>query len=446
MAYLRRKIDTYLNEWKKEQKHRPLIIKGARQVGKTCSIRRFASANYKNIIEINFVRDKGFQNITDDGYDVNSIIRNISLIRPDWKFEPGNTLIFFDEIQKFPDIATSLKFFYEDGRYDVICSGSMLGITYKEIESNSVGAKVDYQLQSMDFEEFLWACGYQDKLKESMLEHMTEGRPFNKLEMDRLGRMFFDFCVLGGMPAVVNSYIENKNFSGTLGIQRQLLLDYEEDIQKYAEGLDKARIMNVFRQIPVQLAKENKKFQISKVAKGARFKDYWGCIDWLKTAGIVNICYCLHTPELPLKGNYQEDKYKLYYGDTGLLIAQLDDEAQEQLRIDHDMGVYKGALFENFAGEALVKEGYELFYYKRENSTLEEDFFVRSRNDLVPVEVKAGKNRSKSLRTLIQSERYPEITYGIKFAAANIGYENDIYTFPYFCLFLLKEFLKKRKI
>lgn len=445
MTYLHRKIDDFLVAWRQDSDRKPLIIKGARQVGKTWAIRHFASLHYKNLVEINFVRDKGFQGITADGYDPDSIIRNISRIRPDWNFVPGETLIFFDEIQKFPDIATSLKFFHEDRRYDVICSGSMLGISYQEIESNSVGAKTDYSLMSMDFEEFLWALGYHNDLTEDLLDHMVDERPFNELEMKQLGGLFFDFCILGGMPAVVSSYVEKKNFSGTLAIQQQLLLDYEEDIQKYAEGLDKARILNVFRQIPVQLAKENKKFQISKVARGARFKDYWGCIEWLSTAGVINICHCLHTPELPMKSNYEEDKYKLYYSDTGLLIAQMDDESQEQLRAYHDMGVYKGALFENFAGEALVKQGYDLFYYKRENSTLEEDFFVRSRNDLVPVEVKAGNNLSKSLRTLIHSDHYPEITYGVKFSANNIGHENDIYTFPYFCCFLLKRFLKLRQ-
>lgn len=444
MTYLHRKIDDFLIKWKRDANRKPLIVKGARQVGKTWAIRHFASSHYSNVIEINFVRDKGFQNIVADGYGPDSIIRNISRMRPDWRFIPKETLLFFDEIQKFPDIATSLKFFYEDGRYDVICSGSMLGISYHEIESNSVGAKEDYSLLSMDFEEFLWALGYDDSLTGDFLTHMIEDRPFNELEMKQFEGLFLDYCILGGMPAVVSSYVENKNFSGTLEIQRQLLLDYEEDIQKYAEGLDKTRILNVFRQVPVQLAKENKKFQISKVARGARFKDYRGCIEWLATAGVINICYCLHTPELPVKGNYEENKYKLYYSDTGLLIAQMDEESQEQLRVYHEMGVYKGALFENFAGEALVKQGYELFYYKRDNSTLEEDFFVRSRNDLVPVEVKAGTNKAKSLTTLIHSDKYPEINYGIKFSAGNIGHNNSIYTFPYFCCFLLKDFLKNR--
>lgn len=183
-------------------------------------------------------------------------------------------------------------------------------------------------------------------------------------------------------------------------------------------------------------------FPISKVEKGARFKDYRGCVEWLKDAGIVNLCYCLHFPELPLKGNYDDTKFKLYSFDTGLLISLLDDETQEDLRANKNLGTYKGTLYENITGEALVKSGYNLYYYKKENSTLEEDFMIRSANTLIPVEVKATNGKSKSLRTLIQSEHYPDIHYGIKLIMGNIGFENDIYTFPYFCSFLLRKFVK----
>lgn len=209
--------------------------------------------------------------------------------------------------------------------------------------------------------------------------------------------------------------------------------------------MDQTRILNVFNQVPVQLAKESKKFQISKVAKGARFKDYRGCIEWLYDSGIINLCYCLHFPELPLRGNYDETKYKLYFADSGLLVSMLDDESQDDLRANKNMGVYKGALYENVVGEALVKNGYELYYYKREDSTLEEDFFVRTMSALIPVEVKSANGRSKSLRTLIESEKYPDISYGIKFTSSNIGYSDKIYSFPYFCAFLLRRYLKNKQ-
>ena len=442
--YLQRKIDKFLSDWKKNNDRKPLIVKGPRQIGKTESIKRFAQNNYKSVIEINFVTSEKYKMITSDGYDTDSIIKNISLIDPSNKFIPNETVIFFDEIQEFPDIATSLKFFNIDGRFDVICSGSLLGINYKRIESNSVGYKTDYNMYSLDFEEFLWAKGYNDDVINEMLKTMLELKPFSELQHTIFSSLFLDYCVLGGMPAVVKEYIKNKTFEGTLEIQRQLIADYQEDIRKYAVGLDQTRITNVFNSIPVQLAKENKKFQLSKIEKGARFKDYRGCIEWLQDAGMIHMCYCLNNPELPLKGNYDPDKFKIYFCDTGLFVALLDDEAQEDLRANKNLSVYKGALYESIVGEALVKSGYGLYYYKKDNGTLEQDFFVRTSNSLIPLEVKSTNNRSKSLSALVSNEKYSDIEYGIKLCAGNIGFSNDIYTFPYYCTFLLKRYLQEK--
>lgn len=440
--YLRRKIDSYLSEWKSDINRKPLIVRGCRQIGKTESIMHFAKKNYESVIELNFVRDEKYKKIIVDGYDVDSIIKNMSRIDPSKKFIPHKTLIFFDEITEFPEIATALKFFRIDGRFDVICSGSMLGVNYKRIESNSVGNKTDYTMYSMDFEEFLWAKGYDDSTISSLLSHMIEMKPFNELEMDIFHALFLDFAILGGMPAVVKDYIEKGTFEGSLDTQKQLIADYKEDIRKYAEGLDQTRIINVFNGIAPQLAKENKKFQLAKIASGARFRDYRGCAEWLVDAGIVNICYCLDFPELPLNGNYDIDKFKLYFSDTGLLVSLLDEEAGDDLRANKNLGVYKGALYENIVGEALTKAGYHLYYYRREDSTLEEDFFIRSADSLIPVEVKARSGKTKSLRTLIDSDKYPDIQYGFKLSHNNIGYSDKIFTFPYFCAFLLKRFVK----
>lgn len=442
MSYLKRKIDEFLNNWKCEENRKPLIVKGPRQVGKTESIRRFAKENYSSVIEINFVEEPKYKMMIEDGYKTENIVKNISFLDPAWQFIPGETLLFFDELQEFPEIATALKFFKQDGRFDVICSGSMLGINYKRIESNSVGYKTDYEMNSLDFEEFIWAKGYDDSFAHNLLSHMIELKPFSELELSVCDSLFLDYCVLGGMPAVVREYIEKNTFEGSLLMQKQLLADYQEDIRKYAEGLDQGRILNVFNQIPVQLAKDSKKFQISKVASGARFRNYRGCIEWLKDAGIINICYCLNVPELPLRGNYEETKYKLYFADTGLLVAMLDDESQEDLRANKNLGVYKGALYENIVAEALVKQDYDLYYYKKDDSTLEEDFFIRSSSDLLPIEVKATNGRAKSLRVLIENDKYGDIKKGIKLISGNIGCNDNIYTFPYFCAFLLKRYIK----
>ena len=440
--YLKRKVDKYLSEWYEKTDHKPLIIKGARQVGKTESIMQFAETNYDNVIYINFALDKKYRVITEDGYTVEAVNTAISRIDPSKNFAHGKTLIFFDEIQDHPDIATTLKAYCIDRRYDVICSGSLLGIYYKKIESNSVGYKTDYTMRSLDFEEFLWAKGYDDGLKADLLKAMQDGAPLSASLVQVMSEVFLDYVIVGGMPAVVLEYVSSGMFSNTLQLQKQLLADYEEDITKYAEGLDQSRILNVFRHIPVQLAKENKKFQISKVASGARFKDYRGAIEWLANAGIINVCYCLNYPEFPLKGNYNETKYKIYMADTGLLIAMLDDETQEDLRSRKNIGTYRGGLYENVVGDMLVKAGFDLYYYSKENSTLEEDFFVRNTENLIPLEVKARNGNSKSLSTLIKSDSYPDIHFGIKLIDGNIGVESNIRTFPHYLVFLLRDYLR----
>ena len=442
---MKRKVDAYLVAWKKNPDRKPLIVKGARQVGKTCSIERFARQNYASVVSINFVEQKKYRDVFNDGFEVDIVLKNISLLNPEFKFIPGDTLFFFDELQACPNCATSLKFFKLDGRFDVICSGSLMGINYREIESNSVGYKEDYEMHSMDFEEFLWAKGYSVDFVEELYRHMLHLEPFSALQMDILMDLFRDYVIIGGMPEVVATYIQNKNFSGTLGIQQQLLKDYEEDITKYVEGLDKAKVKAVYNHISTFLAKENKRFQITKIAKNARNRDYIGCVEWLADAGVVNICYCMNQPELPLKGNYDSKLYKIYFKDTGLLIASLDDEAQEDLRANKNLGTYKGAIYENVVGDMLVKQGYRLFYYHSDKPALEMDFFVRDADSLVPVEVKANDGATASLNNLLESDKYPDVKYGIKLGYRNIGFNGKFYTFPYFLTFLLRRFLADRK-
>lgn len=442
---LKRKIDKYLTDWKNRPDRKPLIIKGARQIGKTRSVEWFAGQNYASVIEINFIEQKKYREIFNDGFEVDAILKNISLLNPELKFIPGNTIFFFDELQACPNCATSLKFFKLDGRFDVICSGSLMGISYNEIESNSVGYKEDYEMHSMDFEEFLWAKGYNDEFTADLLSHMLDVRPLSELQMDTLMSLFRDYVIIGGMPEVVSTYVRNKNFSGTLDIQRQLLKDYEEDITKYVEGLDKAKVKAVYNHISTFLAKENKRFQITKIARNARNRDYMGCVEWLADAGVVNVCYCLNQPELPLKGNYDPKMYKIYFKDTGLLIASLDEEAQEDLRANKNLGTYKGAIYENIVGDMLVKQGYRLFYYHSDRPALEMDFFIRDADSLIPVEVKANGGATASLNRLLNDDKYNDVKYGIKLGYRNIGFNGKFYTFPYFLTFLLRRFVAESK-
>ena len=445
MIGLRRKIDHILSDWKRETGRKPLIVKGARQIGKTYSISKFGRENYASFISINFILQPEYLNIFSDGFDVNRIVKNISFINPAFHFVEGDTLILFDELQECPSCATSLKSFAIDGRYDVICSGSLMGLNYKEIESNAVGYKTDVDMFSLDFEEFLWAKGYSEAQIESLFEYMISVRPLGQVEYTTMSDIFKDYMVVGGMPAVVDKYISQGNFSGTLQLQRQLLLDYREDITKYAKGLDKAKILNVYDHISTFLAKENKRFQISKIGKNARNRDYVGVIDWLSLAGIVNVCYSLLQPELPLKGNYNPDMYKLYYQDTGLLVAALDDEAQDDLRKNKNLGTYKGALYENIVGDMLRKQGYGLYYYRNEKSTVELDFMVRDADSLVPLEVKASDATPRSLVKMTDG-RIPDIHYGVKLCGSNIGFNGQFYTFPYFLTFMLRRFLTERNV
>lgn len=444
MGRLKRKIDQYLIEWKNDEYKMPLIVKGARQIGKTDAIENFAKNNYKSIVEINFALQKQYHDIFDDGYEVDSILKNISLKNPDFEFIPGETLIFFDELQACINCATSLKSFNQDGRFDVICSASLMGINYKEIESNSVGNKIDYNMYSIDFEEFLWAKGYREEQIEDLYKCMLEVKPLSNTQYDVMMSNFKEYMIIGGMPAIVNKFITQKNYSGTLEMQKQILLDYEEDITKYANGLDQGKILSVYRKIPTFLGNENKKFQISKVEDGARSREYVGTIEWLDNAGIINISYCMSMPELPLGGNYNPDNFRLYFGDTGMLIGSLDEEAQEDLRYNKNFNTYKGAIYENVVGDMLVKQGYKLYFYKNEKGTIEMDFFIRDKDYLIPVEVKANDNATVSLNNLIDSEKYKDIKYGIKLCNKNIGFNGKFYTFPYFLTFLIKRYLKEK--
>lgn len=445
MAELKRKIDIYLKEWKNSKNRKPLIIKGARQIGKTTSIEKFGRENYKSFIEINYISMPQYKQIFQDGYTTENIIKNISLLNSEYKFIPGDTLIFFDEMQEYPDTATSLKFFNEDGRFDVICSGSLMGINYNQIHSNSVGNKEDYTMRSLDFEEFLWAKGYSEEQIESLYTCMKEIKPLTNTQFDVMMNNFKDYLITGGMPEIVSTFIDNKNFSGILNMQQKLLADYEEDITKYAGGLDKSKILDAYKKIKIFLGNDNKKFQITKLKDGARNREYVGVIDWMDRAGIINISYALDHLEMPLKANYNPDNYRLYFGDTGLLIGSLDEESQSDLRNNQNFGTYKGALYENIVAEMLTKAGFDLFFYREEQSKIEMDFIIRDEKSIIPVEVKAGDNATYSLNRLIDEKQYKNIKYGIKLCNKNIGFNGKFYTFPYFMTFMLKRFLKEKQ-
>lgn len=445
MDYLKRKIDDFLVAWK-NRAHMPLIVSGARQVGKTEAILHFARGNYKNVVYINFALKPKYRVITQSGYMAEDVIKEITFVDDSHKFVPGETLIVFDEVQEFPEIATSLKGFNIDGRFDVIVSGSLLGVQYKRIASLAVGNQEQYELASMDFEEFLWAMGRGEDFVERLYGKMLSCTPYSEVELDVFSGVFGEYCTVGGMPAVVSKYVEQRNFSGVTGMQRDILVSYRSDVRKYCESLDQARISEVYRSVPAQLAKENKKFQYSRIEKGARARDYTGCVQWLEDAGMILRCFCMHALELPLSGNYDSSIFKIYYPDTGLLLANLDSETREDFLLRKNIHTYRGGIVENIVAEALYKAGKGLYYFKRENSTLEIDFVLRNAEGLVPIEVKSSNNCAKSLSTVIKSAAYEDVKCGVKLISGNIGKMNNIVTFPYFCASFLPRYLKDAKI
>ena len=446
MAF-KRKIYSVFSDWKRNWAgKRALLVQGARRIGKSTIVEEFGKNEYKTYILINFQTDlyKVEELFKNDISDLDTFFRNLSLIYGTKLYE-RESLIIFDEVQLYPLARQSIKQLVADGRYDFIETGSLISLRQNVDKILIPSEEKSVNMYPMDFEEFLWAKGYKDEVINEMLECMVELRPLSKTMYDVMLENFKEYMVIGGMPAIVSKFIENKNYSGILKMQQQILLDYEEDITKYAGGLDQSKILTVYKNIPVFLGNENKKFQITKIQDGARNREYIGVLNWLDRAGIVNISYALDDVCLPLKGNYNPNNYRIYFGDTGLLIGSLDEEAQEDLRKNQNFNTYKGAVYENVVADMLVKQGYNLYFYKSEKGTVEMDFFIRDINSLVPIEVKANDNRAVSLNNLIDSNKYKDIKYGIKLCNKNIGFNGKFYTFPYFMGFLLKRYMQQVK-
>ena len=430
---LKRKIYQSLIEWKKQTEKMCLVVKGARQVGKTFIIDKFARENYENYVYINFDENPGYKVIFVVDLDVNNLIKQISLRVPNVSLVPHKTIIFLDEIQNCPNARTALKFLALDKRFDVIASGSLLGINYKEVESFPVGYTEQLEMYSLDFEEFLWANGIEEQSILDVKEFFDKKEVVPQAMHERMMELFKEYIVVGGMPRVVNDFVKNHNFANVLKIQKAIISDYEDDIAKYADGSEKAKARACFLSIPKHLSKDYKKFRYSLVMPSGSSRKYAGSLMWLYDAGIINFCHNLEIPQLPLEGNSKSDTFKVYMRDTGLLVAMLDEGTQEDI-IDGNLGIYKGAIYENIIGDILAKKGKKLYYFEY-NSTLEVDFFIRYERVITAIEVKSsGNSKSKSLETLM--EKYG-VKKGIKLAPSNYGKKGEIDIFPiYMAMFL----------
>jgi len=431
---LERKIYQDLLTWKEKKDKMCLLVKGARQVGKTFIIEKFAKENYKNYVYINFFENDEYNLIFQNGLDVDTIIKQLTVRIPNINLVPGETIIFLDEIQDCPEAITSLKFFSMDKRFDVIASGSLLGINYKEVPSYPVGYVEHLEMHSLDFEEFCWAMG----LSKDAFKYLKEY--FDKLEKvpdtmhNKMMDLFKEYIIVGGMPRVVNEFASSHNFANVLKIQKDIIEDYLMDIGKYAKESEKAKIRACFLSIPKHLSKDYKKFRYSLVSSDGKAEKYQGSLMWLYDANIVNFCFNISKPELPLEGNAKSDVFKVYMRDTGLLMAMLEEGSAKEV-IDGNLGIYKGAIYENIIADIFTKLGKKLYYFEH-NSTIEIDFFIRYENKATAIEVKSADNtKSKSMNSIINNWN---VEKGIKLSSKNIGVSsNNIISIPlYMSIFL----------
>jgi len=381
----------------------PLIVKGARQIGKTNAIKNFGEKNYRSYIEINFIEKKEYSDIFDNGYATDDIIKNISLKNPALEFIPDETLIFFDEIQKCPNVATALKFFKLDGRYDVICSGSLMGINYEEIESNSVGYKTDYIMYSLDFEEFLWANGYSESFIEN-IRSVTDMKTLSAGTHDALIDMFRKYIVIGGLPEAINTFIETNDYHEVYTVQNDLRRGYIQDIRKYVtDNSQRIKIEKCFASIPYHLKEQNKKFMYKRVEHNGRERMFSDSLDWLAEAGLVLFCYNTKDIAFPLESYKTDNSFKLFMFDTGILMSMFDETKRYNvLNGNDDLDI--GGIYENAVACVISQNNRknELYYFNLPNMDI--DFLMEKGDSILAIEVKSGNTlKSPSLHKLVEN-------------------------------------------
>lgn len=443
---LKRKIESVLVEWKESKVRKPLVIKGLRQCGKTFIARQFAEKHYDNVVYVNFILEPDKKSAFAGNIDVDTIILNLSAMIPNCEFVEGKTCIILDEIQECREARTALKSFRMDGRFDVIATGSLLGVKgYGEKKRDNVGGQdsvpVGYEtvveMYPLDFEEFLWANGISDAVISSVKSCFENETAVPEGVHRAMLDLLYRYVIVGGLPEVVNTYLETKNIERIYKVQRTLLNEYEEDMVKYAADADKPHIRECFESIPKQLAKENKKFQYSVVRKGGRASQYMGSIQWLEDAGIVRRCFNVSITELPLDGNAIKDCFKVYTTDVGIFMAMLDYGTQVDILKGNLLG-YKGAIFENLIADFLCKSGQRLYYFHKE-SGLELDFLVRFKGECVILEVKAKTGKAKSMATILKNRNIYHVNNAIKLGQYNVGREGNVLTIPLYMGFLIQD-------
>ena len=442
----KRKIERVLYQWKHTAGHKPLVIKGVRQCGKTSSVLAFAQKNYKSVVYLDFREFPEYKKFFSKNLSPSTITMLISAQMPDVEFIPGNTCLIFDELQDCPEARGSLKYFHLDGKYDVICTGSLLGVNgYKSADERKnesqisipVGFEEIIEMYPMDFEEWLWANGIKEEHFSYLHECFDRTEPVEEALHTRMRDLLLQYTVVGGMPEAVSTFLSTRQFGPLLAVQQRIVDDYKADMVKYAAAGDKARIRECFESIPSQLARENKKFSYAAVRQGGRGRDYLGCLQWIEDAGIIYRCHNLQATELPLSGNAINSEFKVYMADTGLLVSMLERGTQSDI-LQGDLLTYKGAIAENLLAGILRRMGRQLYYY-RKDSGLELDFLIRYRGKCAPLECKAATGNAKSLKTVLTHPEKYHITQGIKLGDYNIGRSRAMLTIPMYMAFMLTD-------
>lgn len=439
---IKRKMYKYLINWKQKKDKSALIIKGARQVGKSYLVREFGRNEYESYIEINFLKNPLYKNIFKGDLSAEEIFKRLSAYIPNLKIIPFKTLLFLDEIQVCAEARTAVKFLVEAGSVDVISSGSLLGLSYLEDDDKNVteptslpvGYEEQITMYSLDFEEFLWAKGYNDDAIAYLKDFYISNKEVSKELNDKYLELFREFMIVGGMPEVVQTFIDTNNFQEASKIQGKILADYQDDISKHAKGQEKIKVRQCYDSIPKQLAKEYKKFQYSVVEKGKTSKKYGGSIKWLCDSSLVNKCSNVNEAYIPLLAYEMDDQFKLYLNDTGLLLYLYGPETKLAILNNTLKGNAKGGIYENIISELLLKRGYKLYYYKTQNSSMEIEFVIEKNGEVIPIEVKAGNDSTPSLNSFI-NKYHPKVSY--KFVNGNVGFLDGKKTLPHYMVMFI---------
>ncbi len=442
----KRKIENRLQAWLDDSSHKPIVVKGIRQCGKTSSVVDLANKHFKNVVYLDFREHPDYKKFFTPNLEVDSIVMRITASMPSAEIIPGETCFVFDEIQDCPRARGALKYFYLDGRYEVMCTGSLLGVNgYKtkedELEEKEASIPVGFEdivtMYPMDFEEWLWANGIKDLHIDFLKKCLTTETPVEEALHDLFRKLLHEYVVVGGMPEVVSTFLDTKQIGKVLAVQRRIIEEYKSDMLQYAPSTDKPRIRECFESIPAQLAREYKKFTYTVVRSGARGRDYAGSLQWIEDAGIIRRCYNTEITELPLDGNKIKSEFKVYMADIGLLIAMLEDGTQSSILAGNLLS-YKGAIFENLVADILGKMERKLYYFHKDGG-VELDFLMRYKGKCVPMECKATTGNAKSLHTVLKNFDKYHVESALKLGDYNIGRKDNLLTLPMYMAFLLSE-------